>query len=323
MTVLTDLIKILFGLSLFFVLSIPYVYAINIDTDQTTYSLEDKIIVSGNVESVTSGKFVGLQIRSSNDLVQLDQFLPSSDGSFSKEYVAKGAKWSSSGPYTIIVAYEGQTASSTFQFNSEAKPESNQILTPKKAEEFPIKPKIPDFPAVDKSPQYYFDRYQNEPVFKEWFDKIFHGYTVQDIVGYEKTHIAGFPDITKSRQHYLDRYNNEEKYKEWFDSQFPGKSIYDFFEISKEKIPNWIKDSAKEWAKGQISDSDFIVKIKYLVEKNIIKPADIPLDMQSDEAGIPNWIRNNASWWASGQITENEFVNSIKYLIENKIIILD
>lgn len=314
--------KALLGLSLFFVL-IPHVYAISSNTDKTIYALDDKIIVSGNVD-IVAGKYIGLQIRSSNDLVQLDQFLPSGDGSFSKEYIAKGTKWNLQGTYTVIVAYDGQTSTSTFQFNPESAQESQnpKTETPKVQPEIvqQTKPKIPGFPELDKSPQYYFNRYQSELAFKEWFDRIFHGYTIQEIVGYKKTHIDSFPDMTKSRQHYLDRYSNEEKYRSWFDSQFPGESIYEFFEILEKKMPSWVKNSAGEWSRGEISDSDFINEIKYLVENNFIK-VSVPDTHSGDK--MPDWIRNNASWWSSGKITEGEFVNGIRYLIENGVITLD
>lgn len=317
-------VKVLLGLSLFFVLTIPYVYAVSSNTDKTSYSIEDKITISGNVGNVVAGKYIGLQIRSSNDLVQLDQFMPSGDGSFSKEYFAKGAKWDLPGTYTVIIAYDGQTTTSTFQFNPKSNQESQNpnLQTVKVQPEPQTKPKIPGFPALDKSPQHYFDRYQNEPAFKEWFDKTFHGYTVQEIVGYKKTHIDVFPDITKSRQYYLDRYSNEERYKTWFDSQFPGESIYEFFDISEEKIPNWIKNSAKQWARAEITDSDFVNGIKYLIENNFIRASGLSDNTKSGNE-IPDWIRNNALWWSSDKITEDEFVDGIEYLIEKRVIVLD
>jgi hypothetical protein len=90
-------------------------------------------------------------------------------------------------------------------------------------------------------------------------------------------------------------------------------------EIS-EKIPSRVKNSASQWSRGEISDSDFINEIKYLVENNSIK-VSVPEKHSGDK--IPDWIRNNASWWSSGKISEDEFVNGIKYLIENGVITLD
>jgi hypothetical protein len=315
--------KTLLVLSLLFVLSAPCVYAISSSTDKTTYHADDKIIVSGNVGNVVAGKYIGLQIRSSNDLIQIDQFMPTGDGSFSKEYFAKGAKWSLPGTYSVIVAYDGQTSTATFQFSPEPDQENPTQPTVQQPVQPPTqtKPKIPGFPALDISPQHYFERYQNEPAFKEWFEKTFHGYTMQEIVGYKKTHLESFPDMTKSRQYYLDRYQNDQEYKAWFDSQFPGETIYKFFDITQAKIPDWIKNTASLWASGKISDSGFADGIKYLIENNFIAVSDIPDTGSENE--IPNWIRNNASWWATGKITEGEFINAIKYLIENRVITLD
>jgi hypothetical protein len=41
-------------------------------------------------------------------------------------------------------------------------------------------------------------------------------------------------------------------------------------DTSQEKVPDWIKNNAEWWAKGLISEDDFINGIKYLVEKGII-----------------------------------------------------
>jgi hypothetical protein len=42
-------------------------------------------------------------------------------------------------------------------------------------------------------------------------------------------------------------------------------------EITEQKVPDWVKNNAKWWADGIISENDFINEIKYLVEKGIIK----------------------------------------------------
>ena len=42
--------------------------------------------------------------------------------------------------------------------------------------------KVPNFPAPGKDLKYYQDRYDNEPKYKEWFDKNFPGQTVREVV---------------------------------------------------------------------------------------------------------------------------------------------
>lgn len=41
--------------------------------------------------------------------------------------------------------------------------------------------------------------------------------------------------------------------------------------VSETKVPDWIKNNAKWWSEGQITDDDFVKGIQYLVEKGIIK----------------------------------------------------
>jgi len=89
--------------------------------------------------------------------------------------------------------------------------------------------KVSGFPAPGNDLKYYQDRYDNEPKYKEWFDKNFPGQTVKQVlmpqVGEKGVKIPGFPDPEKDLQHYLDRYDNEPKYKEWFDKNFPGQTV--------------------------------------------------------------------------------------------------
>jgi len=89
--------------------------------------------------------------------------------------------------------------------------------------------KVPNFPAPGKDLKYYQDRYDNEPNYREWFDRNFEGQTIREVlvpqVGDKETIIPGFPDPEKDLQHYLDRYDNEPSYKEWFDRNFEGQTI--------------------------------------------------------------------------------------------------
>ncbi len=93
---------------------------------------------------------------------------------------------------------------------------------------------------------------------------------------------------------------------------------------SKEKtqteIPNWIRNNAKWWVDGTISDSDFTTGIQFLVKEGIIQ---IPETVSAGDLGsqeIPPWIKNNADWWGQGLISDDDFVKGIQYLVEQGII---
>ena len=84
------------------------------------------------------------------------------------------------------------------------------------------------------------------------------------------------------------------------------------------QIPSWVKSNAGWWAADQISDSDFVQGIQYLITEGImtIPPTESGTSSSED---IPNWIKNNAEWWSNDQITDSDFVSGIQYLISNGI----
>ncbi|WP_179369285.1 polysaccharide deacetylase family protein [Candidatus Nitrosotenuis sp. DW1] len=82
-------------------------------------------------------------------------------------------------------------------------------------------------------------------------------------------------------------------------------------------IPDTAKDNAGSWSKGQMSDSDFMKELKYLVEQKILQ---IPNSQISGEQKIPPWVKNTAGWWAEGKIGNADFVKGIQYLMEYGII---
>ena len=79
-------------------------------------------------------------------------------------------------------------------------------------------------------------------------------------------------------------------------------------------IPSWIKNNAGWWASDNISDSDFLYGIKYLVESNIIK-------FQSDniEQYILDWdtIVNDSLYAYEGSIRlQSKFFDYVNYTVE-------
>ena len=45
----------------------------------------------------------------------------------------------------------------------------------------------------------------------------------------------------------------------------------DIPQSSLQFVPNWVKDTARWWAEGKVTDQDFLNGIKFLVENQIIK----------------------------------------------------
>jgi len=85
-------------------------------------------------------------------------------------------------------------------------------------------------------------------------------------------------------------------------------------------IPKWIKNTAKWWADGTISQEEFVIALQFLVKENVIFLQDLTVVNENASQDIPLWIKNNAEWWSEGKISDSEFALGIKYFIENKII---
>jgi hypothetical protein len=96
---------------------------------------------------------------------------------------------------------------------------------------------IPDFVDPKQGAQYYLDRYNNEPAYKDWFDTNYPDYTIQEAIELAipnafpepppTKELAPFVDPNQDPQYYIDRYNNEPTYKDWFDENFPDLTIYE------------------------------------------------------------------------------------------------
>ncbi len=90
---------------------------------------------------------------------------------------------------------------------------------------------------------------------------------------------------------------------------------------TKPQIPDWIRNNAKWWAQGAISDNDFVSGIQYLIKEEIMQiPETTRLPTVGESNEIPAWIKNNADWWSQGLISDDDFVKGIQYLVEKGII---
>ena len=90
---------------------------------------------------------------------------------------------------------------------------------------------VAKFVDPKKDPQYYVDRYNNEPSYKAWFETNYPDMTIYQAVGLPEPapekELAKFVDPKKDPQYYVDRYNNEPSYKAWFETNYPDMTIYE------------------------------------------------------------------------------------------------
>ena len=84
-------------------------------------------------------------------------------------------------------------------------------------------------------------------------------------------------------------------------------------------IPSWVKNTAKWWSEGQITDDEFTAGIQYLIQKDIVQ---IPVQNQSItmDNHIPSWVKTDAGLWATGDMTNDDFEKGMQYLVKNGIL---
>lgn len=71
---------------------------------------------------------------------------------------------------------------------------------------------IENFPDSTKSPQYYLNRYNNEPTYKDWFDSQFPDTTLSDVLAEKESEKPKIPDWIKNiMQWYLDGVISEDE----------------------------------------------------------------------------------------------------------------
>ena len=87
-----------------------------------------------------------------------------------------------------------------------------------------------------------------------------------------------------------------------------------------EQIPPWIKNNAKWWSEGSITDNDFTKGIQFLIKEGIMKVPKTESSPAQTNQKIPEWIKNNAKWWSDDQISDSDFIKGVQYLVEHGIV---
>jgi len=87
-------------------------------------------------------------------------------------------------------------------------------------------------------------------------------------------------------------------------------------------IPLWVKNNAYWWNQYQISDSDFISGIEYLINQNVIYVSNTETTNSATSDDVPDWVRDVAGFWASDSISDAEFISAIQWMITNGIMVI-
>ncbi len=107
--------------------------------------------------------------------------------------------------------------------------------------------------------------------------------------------------------------------------QYSGSSSITEFELIDSGnivIPLWIKELAKYWYNGAISNKEFAQGIGFLIKEGIIVVPETQNQKTTDEVKIPEWFKASTWWWIDKQISDIEFAQGIGFLIKEGIIVV-
>ena len=192
----------IFGLMLLSTITLASAEVTTIQPNSKLFYQEDEIIFSGTVEKGSTG-LVTIVICDFNDkFVLLAQATINPDNSF-KKMVKIDDRFIDSGIYDATEFIFNMTQGSATNFevsfdeiqhdlNIEKNENKVIVESPILDENMDVKTNVKSDPSPsqiasfadsDKHPQYYLDRYYNEPSYKSWFDRNYPGLEIE-VVGY-------------------------------------------------------------------------------------------------------------------------------------------
>ncbi len=90
---------------------------LSVKTDDSHYDEGDTIVISGNVATVIIDTPIILQVWFEGNMIDIAQFFPAQDGSYSHTIIAEKPSWKQEGEYLIRISYgEGNIAETNIDF---------------------------------------------------------------------------------------------------------------------------------------------------------------------------------------------------------------
>ena len=91
------------------------------------------------------------------------------------------------------------------------------------------------------------------------------------------------------------------------------------FLVTKNSIPDWIKNNARLWSSNQVSDTEFINGLEHLIKENILQIKK-STTTENQSPIVPDWIKATVSLWTDNKISDDEFLSAMEFLVKKGII---
>jgi len=122
--------------------------------------------------------------------------------------------------------------------------------------------KILNFKSLDKTPQYYIDRYNDEVNYKSWIDSQFPWVSIYNILGYPDPILV--PDwIRNNAEWWATGAITDSTFISGIDFMLKNNiimisNIPFSGNIYEDEIPDWIRNNAHWWSQNLISEDEFV-----------------------------------------------------------------
>lgn len=92
-------------------------------------------------------------------------------------------------------------------------------------------------------------------------------------------------------------------------------------DTNKILVPDWIKNNARWWSQGHLTDDDFLKGIQYLIKEEILNVSQTNNVQDTVNSNvIPLWVKNTTKFWVEDKVDDKTFLNSLEFLISNGIL---
>ena len=174
-----------------------------IKSNKSAYENANKVMITGQIPiqdyDPKQGKHIKFSIISpENEIILTGQSAPQLDGSFIFETFAMDSRWKTDGDHifnfnfgsissNLVLSYDNSQFENVDLETRTDEKVVEPVVEPVVKESEPVQLGIALFVDTSKDPQHYIDRYFNESIYKEWFDKNYPQYiSIYQAVGLEE-----------------------------------------------------------------------------------------------------------------------------------------
>ncbi len=97
----------------------------------------------------------------------------------------------------------------------------------------------------------------------------------------------------------------------------PTEKPRQLLEQESTHVPGWVRETARAWTEGLLSDRGFLDAVEFLIGSGVIQTQAAG---SHTAHGIPPWVRESANAWVGGAADDKTFAAAIEFLVEGGVV---